>query len=220
MVSFVCTHTFGLKNLWKRLARTKKGFSAWCVNVAGRDWMWGNQDGEPHSLGTIVGRHADGMFLQREGNYDLLYCFLSEWVDVVWDNGEGHTYRMGADGKFDLHILTVRELASVMDSTSGSARTLASPVTAGGYSFVVSGANRTSHVVEPTVSTRGSRPVHSRATSSTLSLPETSANFGSSAGGSSQAVSSDQLHRAVEVRGFLSNRKIGVPTLSFRRFCL
>ena len=26
------------------------------------------------------------------------------WVEVKWDNGESNSYRMGAEGKFDLYL--------------------------------------------------------------------------------------------------------------------
>lgn len=30
---------------------------------------------------------------------------LTGWVDITWDNGSTNSYRMGAEGKYDLKIL-------------------------------------------------------------------------------------------------------------------
>jgi hypothetical protein len=44
---------------------------------------WGDQDGGPGKLGTIVGE-GDG------------------WAKVKWDSGHENQYRIGQDGCFDL----------------------------------------------------------------------------------------------------------------------
>ena len=56
----------------------------------GLDWDWGDQDGGPGSLGVT---------LEGEGRVD------SGWVNVRWDHGEGNSYRVGANGKYDLMIV-------------------------------------------------------------------------------------------------------------------
>eukprot|EP00041_Stephanoeca_diplocostata_P036623 m.1344514 g.1344514 ORF g.1344514 m.1344514 type:complete len:2563 (-) comp24902_c1_seq2:195-7883(-) len=54
----------------------------------GPDWKWGNQDGNGHpGQGTVRGALRTG------------------WVDVDWDHGTSNSYRMGADGKYDLTIV-------------------------------------------------------------------------------------------------------------------
>ncbi|XP_055340872.1 E3 ubiquitin-protein ligase HECTD1-like [Paramacrobiotus metropolitanus] len=180
------------KGFRERLARLSRhdtqsssdGFSESRSRVRrGRDWIWGTQDGDPPGFGTIVARHSD------------------DWVDVLWDHGEGHTYRMGADGKFDLHILTVRDVGALSSLFPQFARSISSPLSATGYSFPISHANRMAIAAE---SSRNMRTTHSRTTSSTLSLPETSLGFSLSnlpaVNVTEQAaVSADELHRATDM---------------------
>ena len=62
----------------------------------GPDWKWGEQDGGAGGLGTVI----------SEPDPD-------SWVDVKWDAGGSNNYRWGADGKYDL------EVVSEGDSSSG-----------------------------------------------------------------------------------------------------
>ncbi|XP_014247371.1 E3 ubiquitin-protein ligase HECTD1 isoform X4 [Cimex lectularius] len=52
----------------------------------GIDWKWRDQDGNPPGQGTVTGELHNG------------------WIDVAWDNGGSNSYRMGAEGKFDLKL--------------------------------------------------------------------------------------------------------------------
>ncbi|XP_041069866.1 E3 ubiquitin-protein ligase HECTD1 isoform X1 [Carcharodon carcharias] len=54
--------------------------------VRGVDWKWRDQDGNPPGEGTITGELHNG------------------WIDVTWDAGGSNSYRMGAEGKFDLKL--------------------------------------------------------------------------------------------------------------------
>ncbi|XP_012942946.1 E3 ubiquitin-protein ligase HECTD1 isoform X2 [Aplysia californica] len=54
--------------------------------VRGMDWKWRDQDGNPPGEGTVTGELHNG------------------WVDVKWDAGGSNSYRMGAEGKFDLAL--------------------------------------------------------------------------------------------------------------------
>ncbi|GCB66518.1 hypothetical protein scyTo_0015007 [Scyliorhinus torazame] len=54
--------------------------------VRGIDWKWRDQDGNPPGEGTITGELHNG------------------WIDVTWDAGGSNSYRMGAEGKFDLKL--------------------------------------------------------------------------------------------------------------------
>jgi hypothetical protein len=58
----------------------------------GPDWKWKDQDGGSDSLGTITGTLHDG------------------WVDVTWDGGTSNSYRMGAEGKYDLQLANPDDL--------------------------------------------------------------------------------------------------------------
>lgn len=59
--------------------------------VRGKDWEWGNQDG--NSVGTII---------ESSSYFPLNSSYL--WVRVRWNNGDNHSYRIGYDNKFDLHV--------------------------------------------------------------------------------------------------------------------
>ena len=70
--------------------------------LRGIDWKWRDQDGCPPGEGTVTGDLHNG------------------WVDVTWDSGSSNSYRMGAEGKFDLALAAshdpeklVKNLASV-----------------------------------------------------------------------------------------------------------
>lgn len=36
----------------------------------------------------------------------ILLCLFSGWVDVTWDNGTTNSYRMGAENKYDLKVIS------------------------------------------------------------------------------------------------------------------
>ena len=63
--------------------------------VRGLDWKWRYQDGTPPGEGTVTGELHNG------------------WIDVTWDHGASNSYRMGAEGKYDL------KLAGTYDPESG-----------------------------------------------------------------------------------------------------
>lgn len=54
--------------------------------VRGIDWKWRDQDGNPPCEGTVTGELHSG------------------WIDVTWDHGGSNSYRMGAEGKYDLKL--------------------------------------------------------------------------------------------------------------------
>ncbi|XP_043929755.1 E3 ubiquitin-protein ligase HECTD1 isoform X1 [Protopterus annectens] len=54
--------------------------------IRGIDWKWRDQDGNPPGEGTVTGELHNG------------------WIDVTWDAGGSNSYRMGAEGKFDLKL--------------------------------------------------------------------------------------------------------------------
>ena len=54
--------------------------------VRGLDWKWSDQDGSPPGEGTVTGE------------------LHNNWIDVTWDHGGSNSYRMGAEGKFDLKL--------------------------------------------------------------------------------------------------------------------
>ncbi|KAJ8931073.1 hypothetical protein NQ314_016102 [Rhamnusium bicolor] len=54
--------------------------------VRGVDWKWRDQDGNPAAEGTVTGELHSG------------------WIDVTWDHGGSNSYRMGAEGKYDIKL--------------------------------------------------------------------------------------------------------------------
>ena len=52
----------------------------------GVDWKWRDQDGTPYGCGTVTGELRNG------------------WIEVQWDHGGANSYRMGAEGKYDLQL--------------------------------------------------------------------------------------------------------------------
>ena len=54
--------------------------------VRGVDWKWRDQDGSPPGCGTVTGELRNG------------------WIEVQWDHGGANSYRMGAEGKYDLQL--------------------------------------------------------------------------------------------------------------------
>ncbi|XP_015172356.1 PREDICTED: E3 ubiquitin-protein ligase HECTD1 isoform X6 [Polistes dominula] len=55
--------------------------------IRGLDWKWRDQDGVPPGEGTVTGELHNG------------------WIDVTWDHGGSNSYRMGAEGKYDLRLV-------------------------------------------------------------------------------------------------------------------
>ncbi|KAH8394178.1 hypothetical protein KR215_003788 [Drosophila sulfurigaster] len=66
--------------------------------VRGVDWRWDDQDGAGE--GTITGEIHNG------------------WIDVKWDHGVRNSYRMGAEGKYDLKLANLESVASVFDGVN------------------------------------------------------------------------------------------------------
>nr|CAD7200637.1 unnamed protein product [Timema douglasi] len=78
--------------------------------VRGLDWKWRDQDGNPPGEGTVTGELHNG------------------WIDVTWDHGGSNSYRMGAEGKYDLRLAPVLETdmltgaAVIASATSNAAK--------------------------------------------------------------------------------------------------
>ena len=73
--------------------------------VRGLDWKWRDQDGNPQGEGTVTGELHNG------------------WIDVTWDHGGSNSYRMGAEGKFDLKLSPGYEQKLSSETSSGSVST-------------------------------------------------------------------------------------------------
>ena len=69
--------------------------------VRGVDWKWRDQDGNPPGVGTVTGELRNG------------------WIEVKWDHGGANSYRMGAEGKYDLQLADEEPQPTPPTSTSG-----------------------------------------------------------------------------------------------------
>jgi len=69
--------------------------------VRGVDWKWRDQDGNPNGEGTITSEWRNG------------------WIDVTWDQGGSNSYRMGAEGKYDLKLAPGYDPESIKSKKSG-----------------------------------------------------------------------------------------------------
>ncbi|XP_062388294.1 putative HERC2-like protein 3 [Sardina pilchardus] len=78
--------------------------------MRGQDWKWENQDGIPPGLGLVIGSLSE-----------------SGWIRVRWDNGHINSYRMGAEGKYDLKL--AEPLPSALPSTESPIQPSALPST-------------------------------------------------------------------------------------------
>lgn len=86
--------------------------------LRGVDWRWEDQDLPNHnksddglivSEGTVTGEIHNG------------------WCDVKWDHGTRNSYRMGAEGKFDLKLVNCDTLENTATTTSTTTTTTLVP---------------------------------------------------------------------------------------------
>ena len=75
----------------------------------GPDWKWRDQDGSPSGEGTITGELHNG------------------WIDVTWDHGGSNSYRMGAEGKYDLKLTSSNPSESFASDAPSHSSLLSSP---------------------------------------------------------------------------------------------
>lgn len=121
--------------------------------VRGVDWRWDDQDGR-NGEGTVTGEIHNG------------------WIDVKWDHGVRNSYRMGAEGKYDLKLANCDNLSMFE----------------GGNSIAPSNASAAGKKYD-----KGSNSLTSRKSSSTPSLPEATETNRNPEVPSDQAVSADNL---------------------------
>ena len=77
--------------------------------VRGLDWKWRDQDGNPQIEGKTLNFapcvHLDVQWLVSSFTLGTVTGELHNgWIDVTWDHGGSNSYRMGAEGKFDLKL--------------------------------------------------------------------------------------------------------------------
>ena len=69
----------------------------------GPDWKWGDQDGGAGGLGTVTSPVDP-----------------DSWVDVKWDSGASNNYRWGAEGRYDLEVVSLGSGSSASRLPLGS----------------------------------------------------------------------------------------------------
>ncbi|PIO35906.1 hypothetical protein AB205_0131630, partial [Aquarana catesbeiana] len=77
--------------------------------IRGIDWKWRDQDGSAQGEGTVTGELHNG------------------WIDVIWDAGGSNSYRMGAEGKFDLKLAPGYDPESAVSSKPVSSTVAGTP---------------------------------------------------------------------------------------------
>nr|CAD7263991.1 unnamed protein product [Timema shepardi] len=157
--------------------------------VRGLDWKWRDQDGNPPGEGTVTGELHNG------------------WIDVTWDHGGSNSYRMGAEGKYDLRLAPVLETdmltgAAVIASATANAAKPAGAAVSGKlllllgvvgswYSCVEQYGKSGRNVPD---SAKSTSVLTSRKSSSTPSLPDATENHSkTSVASTEQAASADNL---------------------------
>ncbi|CAG9113727.1 unnamed protein product [Plutella xylostella] len=96
----------GLIILPREAVGRARGACAGARVVRGPDWKWREQDGPPPARGTLTSDLHNG------------------WVDVRWDHGGRNSYRMGAEGKFDLKVISSRKSHSTPSLPSATGQDL------------------------------------------------------------------------------------------------
>lgn len=100
--------------------------------VRGVDWRWDDQDGVgENKVGTVTGEIHNGKHFICE-NYSLKMIvmhsiFATGWIDVKWDHGVRNSYRMGAEGKYDLKLVNCDSLP-MLESGSGCSSSTSNPM--------------------------------------------------------------------------------------------
>ena len=83
--------------MFNNIKVTEDNFKVGDKVVRGEDWKWDNQDGGKGCVGTIE-------YLSESGN----------WVNVKWSNAYPNSYRVGAEGCYDLYFYTGEITDSLM----------------------------------------------------------------------------------------------------------
>ncbi|XP_049282299.1 E3 ubiquitin-protein ligase Ufd4 isoform X2 [Anopheles funestus] len=157
--------------------------------VRGVDWHWDDQDGNPPGEGTVIAEIHNG------------------WIDVKWDHGMRNSYRMGAEGKYDLKLANVDGLVAGAYDLHNSGISITTGGGGGGNNNQFSSSANVQCEVDGAVS--GKKKLYdkslnvltSRKSNSTPSLPDATTENRSSVASTEQATSADNLSwkQAVEV---------------------
>lgn len=145
--------------------------------IRGVDWRWEDQDGSPPCEGSVTGEIHNG------------------WIDVKWDHGLKNSYRMGAEGKYDLKLANGDQLSNFdLSATSSTATSVVNPSTGGSNSKKLGDKQNV---------------LTSRKSISTPSLPEATSDggFKTSVASTDQATSADNLTWKEAVEAVLTSAR-------------
>uniref|UniRef100_A0A182SWP8 E3 ubiquitin-protein ligase n=1 Tax=Anopheles maculatus TaxID=74869 RepID=A0A182SWP8_9DIPT len=159
--------------------------------VRGVDWHWDDQDGNPPGEGTVIAEIHNG------------------WIDVKWDHGMRNSYRMGAEGKYDLKLANVDGLVAAsydLHNSGISVTTVGGDhnthfTTAANVKCEMDGGGGSTVSGKKKIYDKSLNVLASRKSSSTPSLPDATTENRSSVASTEQATSADNLSwkQAVEV---------------------
>ncbi|XP_069704389.1 E3 ubiquitin-protein ligase HECTD1 isoform X7 [Periplaneta americana] len=155
----------------RRLLRTQvlKHLLVGARVVRGLDWKWRDQDGNPPGEGTVTGELHNG------------------WIDVTWDHGGSNSYRMGAEGKYDLKLAAGYDTSTTSDSVAPGTSAVS------GKTAVSATGKGSKNMIDVTKG-GGTSVLTSRKSSSTPSLPDATENHAkTSVASTEQAASADNL---------------------------
>ncbi|ODM98949.1 E3 ubiquitin-protein ligase HECTD1 [Orchesella cincta] len=137
----------------RRLIRTQmlKHMTVNARVVRGVDWKWRDQDGNPQGEGTITSEWHNG------------------WIDVTWDQGGSNSYRMGAEGKYDLQLAPGYDPQT---NTSASQRAVIEIINIKSFHVCIAAGKSGKNKTGDSSSSGKVSVLTSRKCSSTSSLPE------------------------------------------------
>ena len=125
--------------------------------VRGIDWKWRDQDNPCGSggVGTVTGELHNG------------------WIDVTWDHGGSNSYRMGAEGKFDLKLAPGYD-PELLTSTGQRVEAMGGAVAKAVFTSPTATSTATTQAacVKPDRPPQHARPLTGRKAASTPSIPE------------------------------------------------
>lgn len=150
--------------------------------VRGPDWKWRDQDGNPPGEGTITGEIHNG------------------WIDVAWHKGGSNSYRLGAEGKYDLRLAPSYDPDNHAPKKSS---TMAMASTSAPYSSNLSSSNSTHSAYLPMSLSSSSAPIN--LLSSSLSSSSASSVMGSSSSVRSTRIAETSTTNSNSAKGSVSS---------------
>ena len=57
-----------------------------------------------HNSSNQIGGQEYTFTYKNKNSISILLCPIVGWIDVTWDAGGSNSYRMGAEGKYDMQL--------------------------------------------------------------------------------------------------------------------